>query len=53
MRLQPTLPCFREHRPPLQRLAETLAELPEVDRSVDGDVSGVFKSMVEHLNPHA
>jgi glutathione S-transferase len=50
--LQPVLPCFPEAYPRLQRLAETLARLPEVDRSVDGDAPKVFASMVAHLNQH-
>lgn len=49
--LQPALPCFPENRPRLHRLAETLALLPEVDRSVDGDAPRVLASMVAHLNP--
>ena len=49
--LQSALPCFPEDRPKLQRLAEELALLPEVDRSVDSDPAGVFSSMVAHLNP--
>jgi glutathione S-transferase len=48
--LQPVLPCFTDGHPRLVRLAETLAGLPEVDRSVDGDASAVFDSMVAHLN---
>jgi len=49
--LQPVLRCFPENGQRLQRLAETLAQLPEVDRSVDGDASRVFTTMVQHLNP--
>jgi hypothetical protein len=32
-------------------LAEALTALPEVDRSVDGDLTGAFTSMVKHLAP--
>ena len=48
--LQPELPCFPAGRPRLQRLADTLADLPEVGRSVDGDPAGALSSMVAHLN---
>jgi glutathione S-transferase len=49
--LEPVLSCFPQGHPKPRRLAEALAGLPEVDRSVDGDLTGVFTSMVKHLAP--
>jgi glutathione S-transferase len=49
--LDPVLSCFPQDRPKPRRLAEALAALPEVDRSVGGDLSSAFTSMVKHLAP--
>jgi glutathione S-transferase len=50
--LQEVLACFPEDNSRLRQLADALAALPEVDRSVDGDPRAVFSSMIAHLNPN-
>jgi len=50
--LEPVLSCFPPDLPKVRRWAEALQALPEVDRSVSGDIHGAFASMVSHLGPH-
>jgi glutathione S-transferase len=50
--LEPVLSCFPAGLPKLRRWAEAVQALPEVDRSVAGDLQGAFASMVSHLGPH-
>ena len=40
--LERVLSCFPQGHPKPRRLAEALAPLPEVDRSVDGDLTDAF-----------
>ncbi|MFB1486635.1 MULTISPECIES: hypothetical protein [unclassified Thiocapsa] len=49
--LEPVLSSFPQDRPKPRRLAEALAALPEVDRSVGGDLIGAFTNVVKHLAP--
>jgi glutathione S-transferase len=47
--LDERVPCQPETLPRVRRWTEVLAALPAVDRSVDGDLPGVFRQMVAHL----